>query len=97
MASTSAIPEQVEHYHQVPARLRPAYELGALGSYVPNQVGMTIGAYRAAIAKDPHREPLAPRRKLTRQEWSTLLSIAEPDERGHFLRALASKRITLKD
>jgi hypothetical protein len=97
MGSPSSIPEQVEHYHEIPARLRPAYELGALGSYVPNQVGATIGAYRAAREKDPHREPLAPRRKLTRQQWNTLLAVAEPEERSHFLRALAGRRITLTD
>jgi hypothetical protein len=93
----SPIPEQVEHYHEIPTRLRPAYGLSSLGWYQPNAVGATIGAYRAAIEKDPHREPLAPRRKLSRKEWSTLLSVAEPDERAHFMRALISKRITLKD
>jgi hypothetical protein len=68
-----------------------------LGWCEPNQIGAAIGAYRAALEKEPHREPLAPRRKLTRTEWSTLLSVAEPEERGYFMRAFASKRIPLRD
>jgi hypothetical protein len=56
-----------------------------------------IGTYHAALEKDPHQEPLAPRRKLTRKEWNTLLAVAESNERAYFLRALVAKRITLTD
>jgi hypothetical protein len=48
-------------------------------------VSAAISAYRTALAKDPHREPLAPRRKLTKQEWSTLLSVVEPNEKAYFI------------
>ncbi len=97
MPSSPAIRAQVETYDEIPIRLRPAYGLSPLGGYELNQVGAALSAYRCALAKDPHREPLAPRRKLTKQEWSLLLSLAEPDERAHFVRAIVSKRITLKD
>jgi hypothetical protein len=97
MGTPSAIAEQIETYDQIPVRLRPAYELSPLGWYEPNQVGAAIGAYRAAIVKDPHREPLAPRRKLTRAEWNLLLALSEPEERGYFLRQLVSKRFSLRD
>jgi hypothetical protein len=78
------------NYSEVPTRLRPAYDLSVLSGFELNQVGAALNAYRSALEKDPYTEPLAPRRKLTRAEWATLLSIAEPNERGYFMRALVS-------
>jgi hypothetical protein len=97
MTSAQVIAPLVESYAQIPLRLRPAYRLAALDGYELNEVGAALSAYRYALAKDPHREPLAPRRKLTKQEWSALLSVADPEERGYFMRALVTRRITLKD
>jgi hypothetical protein len=97
MTSLPTIRPQVENYSEIPTRLRPAYDLSVLGGYELNQLGAALSAYRCALAKDPYTEPLAPRRKLTRAEWATLLSIAEPNERAYFMRSLVSKRITLKD
>jgi hypothetical protein len=91
------IPTQVETYDEILPRLRPAYGRSALGWIEVNQVGAAIGAYRSALEKDPHQEPVAPRRKMTRKEWSTLLSVVGPEERGYFMRAFVAKRITLKD
>jgi hypothetical protein len=95
---TSPLPAQVESYSEIPTRLRPAYDLSVLGWYELNQVGAALSAYRAALAKDPHREPVARLRKLTKHEWSTLLSVAERgEERAYFMRAFTCKRIKLKD
>jgi hypothetical protein len=97
MTSPSTIRPQVENFSEIPTRLRPAYDLSVLSGFELNEVGAALNAYRYALEKDPYTEPLAPRRKLTRAEWATLLSIAEPNERGYFMRSLVSKRITLKD
>jgi hypothetical protein len=98
MTSPAPIRAQVATYDEIPTRLRPVYELGALGWYEPTQVGAAIGAYRSARSKAPDREPVAPLTKLTRKEWSLLLSVSAPgEERAYFLRSFVSKRIKLKD
>ena len=98
MTSRPPIRAQVATYDEIPRRLRPAYELSPLGWYEPNAVGAALGAYRSALAKDPDREPVAALRKLTRQEWSMLLSVSESgEERAYFMRAFTCKRIKLKD
>jgi hypothetical protein len=94
----SLLPAQVESFSEIPTRLQPAYERSVLGWYEINQVGAALSAYRAALAKDPHREPVAPLRKLSKHEWRTLLSVAERgEERAYFIRAFTCKRIKLTD
>jgi hypothetical protein len=98
MSSPTPLRKLVPTYSEIPDRLKPAYELAALEGYELNEVGAALNTYRTAVAKDPIREPVAPLRKLTRHEWSTLLSVCEPGkERAYFLRCFASKRIKLKD
>jgi hypothetical protein len=98
MISPPPVHKQVATYDEIPIRLRPVYELGPLGWYEPTPVGVTIGAYRSARTKEPDREPVAPLTKLTRREWTTLLSVAEAgEERAYFVRSFVSKRIKLKD
>jgi hypothetical protein len=97
MTTPAPLRKQVATYDEIPRRLRPAYDLSPLGWYEPNQIGTVIGAYRSALARDPHSEPVFPLTKLTRKEWSMLLSVVEPGEQPSFIRALVSKRIKLKD
>ena len=101
MSSLPPVRAQIETYDEIPVRLRPAYELSPLGWYEPNAVGAALGAYRSALAKNPDLTPFAPfapLRKLTKQEWSLLLSVSAPgEERAYFLRAFTAKRIKLKD
>jgi hypothetical protein len=98
MTSPTALRKLVPTYDEIPARLKRAYELSPLGGYELNEVGAALNTYRSALAKDPIREPVAPLRKLTRREWSTLLSVCEPgEERAYFLRCFVTKRIKLKD
>jgi hypothetical protein len=99
MTSPAPLRKLVPTYSEIPDRLKPAYELAALEGYELNEVGAALNTYRSALAKEPgNREPIAPLRKLTRREWTTLLSVSEPgEERAYFLRCFTIKRIKLKD
>jgi hypothetical protein len=98
------IPPRVDDYGAIPARLRPIYQRMPDGErFEVDAAGSLLSKYRAHRAAEPH-EPAPPvwragrKPELTKQQWSTLIAVAEPGaEREHFMRAAALKHITIKD
>ena len=92
------VPHQVASVSEIPDRLRPLYVLASSGNgYTRNAAGTVLGSYRDAKARDPLAAPMTRRATLTKTEWATLLSVAEPGpEREHFLRDAALKRLTIE-
>ena len=92
------VPHQVASVSEIPDRLRPLYVPAHFGNgYVRNAAGTVLASYRDQKARDPLAAPITRRATLTRKQWATLLSVAEPGpEREHFLRDAALKRITIE-
>ena len=93
------VPYQVASVSEVPDRLRLLYMPASSGDgYVRNAAGTVLGSYRDQKARDPLAAPITRRATLTKDQWATLLAVAEPGpEREHFMRDAALKRLTIKD
>lgn len=98
----SAVPYRVASISEIPTRLRTLYSPASGGSastgYVRGPHGDVLASYRDQKAADPLVAPITRRRTLTKTQWATLLSVAEPGpEREHFLRDAALKRIQIEE
>jgi hypothetical protein len=93
------VPYRVGTISEIPDRLRPLYTPASGGSastgYVRGPHGDVLASYRDAKAADPLGAPITKHRTLTKDQWATLLGVSEPQEREHFLRDAALKRLTI--
>ena len=97
MASPATLSTHVANYADIPKRLQPLYTMSADDGYELTGAGRALASYRAALAKEHIGEPITPLRTLSKQEWMTLVAVAQPgEERQHFLRAAALKRIRVE-
>jgi hypothetical protein len=86
------LPIHVESLDYVPRKLRSLYESVSVGDgFALNSAGRALAGFRAALAKEPFKEPTAQIHVLTRSQWSLLAALAEAgDERAHFLKAASA-------
>jgi hypothetical protein len=97
----SPVPYRVASLAEVPDRLRALYAPARGGSastgYTRGPHGDVLASYRDAKLADPLAEPITKRRTLTKDQWATLLAVAEPGpEREHLLRDAALNRIKIE-
>ena len=91
------VPYRVGSISEIPEKLIPLYTSDGAG-FVRGPHGAVLASYRDAKAKDPLAAPITRRATLTKNQWATLLAVAEPGpEREHFLRDAALKRLTIED
>jgi hypothetical protein len=91
------LPATVATFDEIPRRLRPLYDSGPDEGYILTPAGKALASYRNALAREPHQEPVAPLRTLTKTEFMILVGVAEPGpEREHFLKSAALRRIKVE-
>jgi hypothetical protein len=91
------VPERAKSVSEIPAGLREAYDSIPGVGYLRNVVGDVLHDYRSQKVRDPLAEPLVKRRTLTKQQYTKLQGLATPGaERQNFLRAAATRRITVE-
>jgi hypothetical protein len=94
------LPRHIESITGVSQRHRPLYDIDPnRDGYTLTPSGGLLQRYREAVAgTSTFSAALTAKRpsRLSKIEWSTLLSVAQPEERPTFLREAAAGRIKIE-
>jgi len=94
------LPRRIETIAAVSLRHRPLYDTDPeRDGYTLTPAGHLLRKHREAVASGAIHTQESPKRpaRLSKAEWSTLLGVAQPEERPHFVRAAARGQIRVEE